>query len=545
MISRTMISRTMISRTMISRTRISRTRISRTRIVAAALLAVGFFAGGNSAALGETAGESSRADTSVEAGEIQQLKAVVEHQQRQLEEQRQALEVQRALLQKLERKVAELSRGFSSEQRAFADKQALAAQGAPSPPREPARSAAPQTQAALAGAPSSSVPEKEPRSASSTSAQNLKPYWKEGLRFDSADKSQRLRVGGRIMNDWGFFSAGDELNDAVGPVVNGTEFRRSRLYVSGRMYDRVNFKAQYDFAGGSAGFKDVYIGIDKIPGAGKLRVGHFKEPFSLEMQTSSKYITFMERSLANVFAPERNSGMMIANTGFDKRLTWAVGAFRDSDGFGEAAGPGNYAVTGRVTTSPWYADGGSKLLHLGLAYSHRNPTGDTLRIRQRPEAHLTTRFVDTGRFPAASQDLVGVEAALVVGPASFQSEYIHNSVHQPNGGDLSFGSFYLQGGYFLTGERRPYRDSGGYFSRVKPLHNLGDRDGWGAWEIALRYSQLDLNDRLVRGGELRDVTLGLNWYLNPNTRFMWNYVFADRVELGEAHLFQTRFQVDF
>ena len=147
-----------------------------------------------------------------------QLKAVVEHQQRQLEEQRQALEVQRALLQKLERKVAELSRGFSSEQRAFADKQALAAQAAPSPPREPARSAAPQPQAALAGAPSSSVPEKEPRPASITSAQNLKAYWKEGLRFDSADKSQRFRVGGRIMNDWGFFSAGDELNDAVGPV---------------------------------------------------------------------------------------------------------------------------------------------------------------------------------------------------------------------------------------------------------------------------------------------------------------------------------------
>ena len=83
----------------------------------------------------------------------------------------------------------------------------------------------------------------------------------------------------------------------------------------------------------------------------------------------------------------------------------------------------------------------------------------------------------------------------MVGPASFQSEYIHNSVHQPNGGDASFGSFYLQGSYFLTGEQRPYRDSGGHFNRVKPLHNLGDRNGWGAWEIALRYSQLDLNDR--------------------------------------------------
>ena len=516
--------------------------VSRTKSIVVASLTVGFLAGANSAALGATA---SGVDLSVEAGEIQQLRAVVQEQQRQLEEQRQALEVHRDLLQKLERKVAELSQGFSSRDPLSADKRTPSAQAAASPPRDPARSTAPQTQAALADAPSSSAPEKEPRPASITSAQNLKVYWKEGLRLDSADKSQRLRIGGRIMNDWGFFSTGDELNEALGPVVNGTEFRRARVYLSGRMYDRVNFKAQYDFAGGSAGFKDVYMGIDKIPGAGKLQVGHFKEPFSLEMQTSSKYITFMERSLANVFAPERNSGLMIANTGFGKRLTWALGAFRDSDGFGEAGGPGNYAVTGRVTTSPWYADGGSKLLHLGLAYSHRNPTGDTLRIRQRPEAHLTTRFVDTGRFPAESLDLVGVEAALVVGPASFQSEYIHNSVHQPNGGDASFGSFYLQGSYFLTGEQRPYRDSGGHFNRVKPLHNLGDRNGWGAWEIALRYSQLNLNDQLINGGELRDVTLGLNWYLNPTTRLMWNYVFADRLELGDAHLFQSRFQVDF
>ena len=520
--------------------------VSRTRLVVVALLTVGFFAGASSAALGETAGvEGSGVDSSVEAGGIQQLKALVQEQQRQLEEHRRALEVHKALLQKLERKVAELSRVSSSEERASAGKQTPEVQSSPAPETDLAANALSRVQASVTEPPKASAPEKEPRPPSSTSAQNLKVYWKEGLRLDSADKSQRLRIGGRIMNDWGFFSTGDELNEAVGPVVNGTEFRRARLYLSGHMYDRVNFKAQYDFAGGSAGFKDVYMGIDKLPGAGKLQVGHFKEPFSLEMQTSSKYITFMERSLANVFAPERNSGMMIANTGMDKRLTWALGAFRDSDGFGEAGGPGNYAVTGRVTTSPWYADGGSKLLHLGLAYSHRNPTGDTVRIRQRPEAHLTNRFVDTGRFPAESLDLVGVEAAVVVGPASFQSEYIYNSVHQPNGGDASFGSFYLQGSYFLTGERRPYRASGGHFNRVKPLHNLGDQNGWGAWEIALRYSQLDLNDQLINGGELRDVTLGLNWYLNPTTRLMWNYVFADRVELGEAHLFQTRFQVDF
>lgn len=472
------------------------------------LLMVGFFVGINSVALAETS--VTHAD---ESREIRQLKVLVREQQRQLEEQRQTLEAHRLLLQKLEKKLAAN----------------LLSRAATSPTVLPTRSAQ----------------DKEPQASPDKSSQDFRVYWKEGLRLDSSDKSQRLRIGGRIMNDWGFFSASDELNETIGPVVSGTEFRRARVYLSGRMYDQVNFKAQYDFAGGKAGFKDVYIGIDKLPGIGKLRVGHFKEPFSLEMQTSSKYTTFMERSLANVFAPERNTGMMITSTGINKRLTWAFGTFRDSDSLGKANGPGNYALTGRITTRPWHASGGAKLLHLGLAYSHRNPAGDTVRIRQRPEAHLATRFVDTGIFPAESLDLVGVEAALVVGPASFQSEYIHNSVGYPNAGDLGFESFYLQGSYFLTGEHRPYRDSGGHFNRVKPLYSLGDQDGWGAWEIAFRYSRLDLSGQLVNGGELTDLTLGLNWYLNPTTRVMWNYVLADRIGLGVANLFQTRLQVDF
>ena len=132
-----------------------------------------------------------------------------------------------------------------------------------------------------------------------------------------------------------------------------------------------------------------------------------------------------------------------------------------------------------------------------------------------------------------------------LGRPLYQSEYIHNVVHQPNGGKLNFGSFYIEGSHFPTGEHRIYRNSLASFDRVKPFHNLGNQNGWGAWEIALRYSQLDLNDQLINGGKLRDLTVGLNWYLNPTTRMMWNYVLADRVELGVAHLFQTRFQVDF
>ncbi len=72
----------------------------------------------------------------------------------------------------------------------------------------------------------------------------------------------------------------------------------------------------------------------------------------------------------------------------------------------------------------------------------------------------------------------------------------------------------------------------------------------GAWEVGLRYSHIDLNDEGISGGEEDNITVGLNWYLNPNVRMMFNYVNADLEDRagipdGDADIFQTRFQIDF
>ena len=53
--------------------------------------------------------------------------------------------------------------------------------------------------------------------------------------------------------------------------------------------------------------------------------------------------------------------------------------------------------------------------------------------------------------------------------------------------------------------------------------------GWGAWEIAGRFSTVDLNDQLatangVAGGRQTIYTLALNWYVNRNVRFMFDYL---------------------
>jgi len=382
-----------------------------------------------------------------------------------------------------------------------------------------------------------------------TDSKEFKLHWKNGIRFDTPDKEFQMRIGGRIMLDTAWFDQDSELERELDNWQDAVEFRRTRLYMQGLIYGNIEFKAQYDFAGGDAEFKDVYLGYKGLP-IGGLRVGHFKEPFSLEELTSSKYITFMERALPNAFAPSRNAGVMLQNHILDNRATYALGVFRDVGGFGEGEGDGKYNLTGRLTALPLYEDKGRKLVHLGVGYSYRNPNEDDVRYRQRPEAHLSPdRLVDTSDISANTVNLVGGEAALVYGPASLQGEYITADVDGRYSGspDPDFSGYYIQASYFLTGENRAYKASGGKFDRVKPKKNFGKEGGWGAWQLAARYSHLDLEDDLVNGGELDSVTAGVNWYLNPNTRVMLNYVFADADKKyeGEADILQMRFQVDF
>jgi phosphate-selective porin OprO and OprP len=489
------------------------------------------------------------------AAQVAELAQTVRQHQTQIDEQRRLIELQAEVLQDLRRELAQ-ARG---------DLQPAA--GPLGPPREatwrtaalmdptPAPSPAVVTPAA---APALGPQTPAPAASSAAGAAQLvgkaeeKPdpramraYWNNGLHIDSADRNFRVTIGGRIHNDWAVFSSADRVEGALGSLRDGTEFRRTRLQVSAVMYKNVNFRAEYDFAGGST-IKDLYIGVSDLPGVGNVRVGHFKEPFTLDEPTSDNNTTFMERALPNTFAPSRNTGVMFHDALAKQRMTWQLGVFRDTNEFGDGSGDGKYNLTGRVTGRPWYQDGGRKLVHAGLGYSRRKANSGQFRFSQRPEAHLAPRFVDTGSFDGKTLQLIGTELALVNGPVSLQSEYVGAFVTRPNAGRLNFSSFYVMGSYFLTGEHRAYDNENGIFGRVSPRHNFeGVGRGRGAWEVAARYSRLNLDDEPIFGGKLQDVTLGLNWYLNPNTKIMWNYVSADRVDTGRANIFQTRFQVDF
>ncbi|HYG24360.1 MAG TPA: porin [Verrucomicrobiae bacterium] len=386
-------------------------------------------------------------------------------------------------------------------------------------------------------------------------ANTLNFAWKDGISIQSADKETfNGKLGGRIHFDAGFASQDDDLESLAGQTPAGVEFRRARIALEGELKLSLPtfYKIELDFGGAEVSFKDVFIGFADLPFVGSFQAGHFKEPISLDMLTSSRFIPFMERAApVEAFAPERNTGAMFQNALLKDRMTWALGAFTESGESGNSELDGTFRVSGRVTALPYWdeASKGRKFVHVGLSGSVIEPSNGEARFRSRPESHLAPRFVDTGAFDADQTYLAAAELAAVVGPFSLQAEYLRNWVSLPGSGEVSFDGYYVLGSFFITGEHRPYKRSSAAFDRIRPRHNFSLTEGGaGAWELLARYSHLNLNDGAISGGEMDDITLGLNWYLNPNTRVMWNYVFSDVERSGveaSAHIFQTRLAVDF
>ena len=391
--------------------------------------------------------------------------------------------------------------------------------------------------------------------------------WKDGLRFE--DEDVQFKIGGRIHFDNVFASGDDDLEesaqaageDDLEHLQDGTEFRNTRLYIQGSIYDQHEFKAQYNFSGGDADFKDVYMKFKQIPVIDNLTVGQFKEPFSLEELTSSNYGTFAERSVANALVPGRSAGLGTDHSWNDGAVNWAMGVFRDgSDDNGVSMDDGNGAFTTRLAGTPVYQLDGERFLHLGASYTTRSVKDDddgdpNVDFGVRPEVHKADKLVEA-EFQADGVDVTGFEAAFQDGPFSIQAEQITAQYDADDADDPEFSGHYVQASYFLTeGDRRGYKREGAKFDRVtpqRPFLTPEGQKGPGAWELAYRISHLDLDDGMVgpKAGTLDNQTLGLNWYLSRNTRIMFNHVNSevdDRADgvNGEADYYVLRFQTEF
>jgi phosphate-selective porin OprO/OprP len=373
----------------------------------------------------------------------------------------------------------------------------------------------------------------------------LRAFWKDGLRLEAADGAVKFRIGGRLQLDAFFKDADDELTADFGAFEDGVAFRRVRLVAAGTMYRNFEVSLDLEFAKGSdVELRYTYVGLREIPLVGNVRVGHMKEPFALDEQTSSMTITFMERSVAETaFVPVFNTGILAFRSFAGGRATGALGLFKATNEVGGAAeADGQHAVTARVTALPFRDTERLRLLHLGVAASLRDPEGERARFRARPGVSSGPRVVDTGDIPVDDVFLLGLELAGVAGPLCVQAEMFFAEAGGAT--DRSFLGWYVEASYWITGETRPYDAALGRFDRVRPRRGLHE-GGVGAWQAAARFSALDLDDGPIAGGKMTETVVGVNWHPNPNARVMLNVVFADVERSGRLAVLQIRFQADF
>jgi len=272
---------------------------------------------------------------------------------------------------------------------------------------------------------------------------------------------------------------------------------------------------------------------------GDLRVGQFKTPVGYEESAvGTTATTFMERALpVTAFYAGRRLGV---DWTYDKVPHWYFNlAFQaGGDLLGDNKGR---TLGGRVVFNPIKDD--TQVLHLGLAASNEKRDDDSLRVQVRPEAFLTARrLVDSGALKQVEGiDRLGLEAIWQRGPLLLQSEYLRLRAQREGAPDYSADGYYAAAAWMLTGEKRSYK--GAAFGNAVPARE------WGAVELALRYSRVDLDDPgTALGGRQSDWTVGANWYLGQHFKLQFNYVWTDARRRGvelDPDIAQVRAQIYF
>jgi phosphate-selective porin OprO/OprP len=365
-------------------------------------------------------------------------------------------------------------------------------------------------------------------------------------------------------------------------------FRRVRLQALGSLAEFTNYSVEVDFAVvGRPSFMDVWGEQTHIPFFGAIRIGHFRQPTTMDALTSIRHLEFLERNLIfQAMDPFRRTGIMTYRVSEDEMSTLAysvyatgftffngvdtvyqtIGDTRFSTEIGDSGGV-SFAIRG--TRLLYYDEPaeGRYLLHVGGGYNFSEiggqgttgPFAKTYESRPIPEFFVgdpssvfvtaggTPAVLDTGRILANNFHFAHAELAGNYGPAHFQSEFLATALNQMGGPTVFYYGAYLQGGFFLTGEAANYNKQTGVLDyNVRPYSEFfgtgtkGKMCGWGAWSLDFRWSYLNLIGSNVNpaniligppgpppspnAGQINESTVALNWWWNQYTRVQFNWI---------------------
>ncbi len=193
---------------------------------------------------------------------------------------------------------------------------------------------------------------------------------------------------------------------------------------------------------------------------------------------------------------------------------------------------------------PFLSEDESNLVHLGLGVRYSN-VKEGILARTEPEFNNAPDFVDTmdtGTFFGDSATIYDLEVSWRKGRFWVAGEYLFADVDSPAFGDPDFNGYHVTASWVLSGEMRAYNRKSGIFRGV-PVAKSVYQGGWGAWELGLRWSSLDLVDGAVDGGEMGIASVGVNWWLSPifNVNLNYRHIGLDRRGLvGDAQGMNTR-----
>jgi phosphate-selective porin OprO and OprP len=397
---------------------------------------------------------------------------------------------------------------------------------------------------------------------------------------------RRARIGviGTFMSDWhyafvydfGNTADSNNLDNALASANSSTSPTTSNNFLSGVENAFITYNGFYSHG-------------QQFPVA--LDFGIMDVPWTLEEATSSNDLMFLERSSSQVIAASFGGGDFRSALGArSNNDRYWLGAFLtgpDAGALHTAGASCNTGTTAVTAGTPcvtsaqmtglgpqlsFLARGSYQLVqennatfHIGLNYANlfAPRTGanlDAIQLTDRPELRVDpTTFLNTGNIPASGGQVYGVEVAASYNNFFAQGEYYHyvidtragvpalpgNLQGGVPGPTLNFDGGYLQASYSIGGTRHYDPTRGAYTGVIPETPMAWGTAGWGALELAGRYTIVDLNSPYLTtavlgpaysapgvftggtttygGGRETTYGVGLNWYPNNNMKFMLDY----------------------
>ena len=360
------------------------------------------------------------------------------------------------------------------------------------------------------------------------------------LVFQNKEAGYKMWFDVRVQGDAAVYFGYDKNLTQIG---NGMSFRRTRFAVKTQIDKNWYAELDTDWSSGVVELKDAILQYDGIENL-QIKMGNFKENFSIQRNSTSRYLLFMERAMVTYLAPSRHMGI---NFRYTTPALWAsFGVFGPEikgaeeqtfmeDGNKDYGLNSGLSYTGKLVWRPLHKQKNSSL-HLGAAVSYRNPKVSStdgynaIRYSTRNSTSINRKkFLDTDAIKGLDHELLWtVELAVHHESLRYEAAYISRQAFvdlekNEKGADLRPASgWYVQAGYMLFGGKQNYDAGGAKYTRC-----TRGKD-WGDLEIAARVDQINLNlNKYYMGGSAMQYALGLNYYPTENVKFMINYQFND------------------